>query len=74
MNDRQVKLHEIGAPICLQRHDEFMLEIPSTPGRMVDQWAADVRGIMEAPVEGLGGVSFSVDVEVGESWGSLKSL
>jgi len=64
----------MGAPIILQRHDEFMLEIPDSPGRLVDQWAADVSGIMEEPVEGLGGVSFGTDVEVGESWGSLKGV
>jgi DNA polymerase-1 len=75
MNNRQVRLHEeLKAPIVLQRHDEFMLEIPASPGRLVDQWAADVCGIMEAPIEGLGNVSFNVDVEVGESWGSLANL
>ena len=74
MNERQVALHKIGAPIVLQRHDEFMLEIPASPGRIVDQWAADVRGVMEAPVEGLGGVSFGVDVEVGDNWGGLEGL
>jgi DNA polymerase-1 len=74
MNASQVRLHAIGAPIVLQRHDEFMLEIPSSPGRVVDQWVADVRGIMEEPIVGLGGVSFNVDVEAGESWGELKAL
>ena len=74
MNGRQVELHKMGAPIVLQRHDEFMLEIPESPGRVVDQWAADVRGIMEAPISGLGGVQFNVSVEVGKSWGSLETL
>jgi DNA polymerase-1 len=74
MNSRQVDLHRIQAPIVLQRHDEFMLEIPDSPGSLVDQWAADVRGIMEAPILGLGGVSFNVDVEVGASWGTLTKL
>ena len=72
MNDAQRRLHEeLSAPIVLQRHDEFVLEIPEGE---VDYWAREVRRVMEAPVEGLGGVSFGVDVEVGRSWGSLTPL
>ena len=72
MNERQRRLHqELEAPIVLQRHDEFLLEVPEGE---VERWAKDVREIMEAPIEGLSGVSFGVDVEVGSSWGSLKPL
>lgn len=69
MNQREVELHRLGAPLVLQHHDSHMLEIPETPGRLVDQWAADLRGIMEAPVEELGGVVFPVDLELGRNWG-----
>lgn len=71
MNQRQVKLHRLGAPIVLQHHDSFMLEVPESPGSGVDQWEADLRGVMEEPVPEVGGYSFPVETSRGYSWADL---
>ena len=70
MNQRQVALDRLGAPIVFQMHDSFLLEVPDGE---VDFWADLVQTIMEGPIEGLGGVSIPVDVKVGKSWGDLAS-
>ena len=69
MNQRQVALDGKGAPIIFQMHDSFLLEVPTGE---VDYWAEMVQTIMEAPIEGLGGVSIPVDVKVGQTWGDLE--
>lgn len=68
MNGRQAELDRLGAPIIMQHHDSFLLEVPDGE---IDQWAEQVRAIMEAPCEGLG-TSIPVDIEVGKSWGALS--
>ncbi len=68
MNQRQVALDRLSCPIILQMHDSFLLEVPDSE---VDSWAETVKGVMEAPVDGLGGVSIPVDIEVGKNWGNL---
>lgn len=72
MNQAQVKLHEMGLPITLQFHDAFMLEVPGSTASVVDQYMADVKGVMEEPIEAFGGMSFPVDLELGENWGSYN--
>lgn len=71
MNRCQVQLHKLGAPILLQHHDSFMLEVPESPGRLVDQWTADLKGVMETPVPELGGVVFPTETKVGYDWASV---
>jgi DNA polymerase-1 len=68
MNQRQVALDRLNCPIILQMHDSFLLEVPDEE---VDFWAETVKGVMEAPIDGLDGVSIPVDVEVGKNWGDL---
>ena len=70
MNRAQIQLHKIHAPVVLQMHDEFILEVPVNE---VDEWAKVTQDIMETPVPELNGVSFPTTVEVGETWGKMKS-
>lgn len=65
----QNRLHALGAPIVLQMHDAFMLEVPEVE---VDYWAKEVRGVMEESVPQLGGVSLPVDVSIGCNWGDYS--
>jgi DNA polymerase-1 len=69
MNQRQVALDRKEAPIVFQMHDSFLLEVPTEE---VDFWAEMVQTIMEAPVDGLGGVSIPADIKVGKDWGNLE--
>ena len=62
----QISLDKQDAPIVLQMHDEFLLEIPE---RQVQHWDILTKVIMEKPVEEFGGVSFSTDLAVGKNWG-----
>jgi len=68
MNERQVQLSRLDAPIILQMHDSFLLEVP-TPE--LGDWARTVREVMEAPVDGLN-TSIPVDLEFGRNWGDLE--
>lgn len=64
-------LHEeYNAPIVLQMHDSLMLEVPSGT---IAHWSFILREVMERPVAELDGTTFPVDVEVGESWGDMKT-
>lgn len=78
----QNHLHQAGAPIVLQHHDSFLLEVPigdaddtavipeGDAGGTALQWAAKVRDVMQAPVEiGATKVSLPVDIKVGRNWG-----
>lgn len=65
------ELHVLGAPMCLQMHDEVMLEVPE---RDAPAWARVLVETMQRPVPELSNYSFPVDVSVGESWGSLEEL
>jgi DNA polymerase I-like protein with 3'-5' exonuclease and polymerase domains len=67
MNERQVGLDRLGAPIIMQHHDSFLLEVPDGE---LNMRAEQARGIMEAHCEGLG-TSIPVDIKVGKSWGAL---
>lgn len=71
MNRCQVELHRRSAPIILQHHDSFILEVPESPGRLVDQWEADLRGVMEEPVPEVDGYSFPVETSKGYRWSDL---
>jgi DNA polymerase-1 len=63
----QNQLHQIGAPIVMQHHDSFMLEVPEDDA---PQWAKACREVMEQPVSVEGrNVTFPVDVKVGRNWG-----
>lgn len=68
MNQRQVQLDLLNCPIILQMHDSFLLEVPDG---MVEHWAWKVKTVMEAPIEGLNGVSIPADIETGKNWGNL---
>jgi len=69
MNQRQAELDLLDCPIILQMHDSFLLEVPDG---MVDHWAWKVKEVMEAPIEGLDGVSIPADIETGKDWGNLS--
>lgn len=71
MNRKQVKLWRMGAPILMQKHDELILEVPDTPGRLVDQWDADLKGVMEEPVPELNDYSFPTEGSQGYNWAEL---
>jgi len=63
----QNTLHAQHAPIVLQHHDSFLLEV--TAGTEVG-WADQVRAAMEEPVHiGNHLVRLPVDVKAGENWG-----
>ena len=66
MNRAQVRLDRLGAPICLQMHDEFLLEVPE---KEVDLWMSRTCDVMQTPVPELGNTVFPVDVKVGRNWG-----
>ncbi len=66
MNQRQAALDRLSCPIVFQMHDSFLLEVPMNE---VNHWAEVVKGVMEAPVPGLG-TGIPVDIEVGENWAS----
>jgi DNA polymerase-1 len=67
MIQRQVELDRIEAPIVLQMHDSFLLEVPEA---RVDYWIDATRSIMEQPCPELGGWVYPTDVEVGRNWGA----
>jgi len=74
MNQKQVELDRLGAPIVLQRHDEFVFEIPENE---IPKWTDICQTVMAAPLEDAGiltGISFPIDIKVGETWGTLKKL
>ena len=62
----QIDLDELGAPIVLQMHDEFLLEVPIDK---VEFWAEKTRHIMEWPVREFEFVEFSTDLAIGTNWG-----
>lgn len=65
----QKTLYELGAPICLQMHDNLMLEVPRDEAR---GWAHRMKEVMEQPIEELGGAVFPVDLSIGDSWKDLE--
>jgi DNA polymerase I-like protein with 3'-5' exonuclease and polymerase domains len=67
MNESQVLLHRRRAPIILQRHDEFLLEIPEAD---LDMWVETLREVMERPIPQLGGAIFPIDIQVGKNYGA----
>ena len=71
MNKWQIKLHEMGAPIVLQMHDEFLLECPEN---RVSHWAGWVQQVMTDPVPELDGLQFRTKAVAGPNWGSLEPL
>lgn len=71
LNRAIVALHEQHAPILFSHHDALYLEVPESE---VVEWGSRLRGAMETPVAELGGLSFPVDLEVGDSWSSLETL
>lgn len=64
----QNRLHALGAPIVLQHHDSFLLEVPNS---QVGAAAQQVRAVMEEPVTFPSGreVRFPVALKVGRNWG-----
>ena len=74
MNRKQVELDRLGAPIVLQKHDEFVLEVPTD---QVNHWADIMREVMTRPYADCGplsDISFPVDTQVGDTWGTLEDL
>lgn len=74
MNRKQVELDRLAAPIVLQKHDEFMLEIPEHD---VYHWANVCHDVMEASYSDAGilsDISFPIDIKIGDTWGNLEDL
>jgi DNA polymerase-1 len=67
----QNALHAQGAPIVLQHHDSFLLEVPEAE---VEHWSETLHATMEQPVEIEGRqVSFPIELKQGRDWGHLLS-
>lgn len=59
-----IDLHEQGAPIILQVHDELIFEVPTEEAKDYAQWLTDyVPTIVE-----INGVRFPVAVTIGDNW------
>ena len=72
----QIALHnEFNAPIILQMHDEFLLEVPIEPINELPYWVRVTQEVMERPIPELRGASIKTDAEWGMNWGkqSLKN-
>ena len=69
VNRAMVRLHELGAPIVLQMHDELVLEVEEAKA---DLAVEQLRTIMEMPVPELGGTVFPTKGGMSETWGGLK--
>jgi len=65
MVQAQVKLHQLGVPVCLQHHDSFLCEVPD---EQIAETSTTLREVMEAPVPQMGGVRFPVTISVGRNW------
>ena len=66
----RIGMSNMGAPICLQMHDEFLLEVPE---EAVEVWTTHVQQVMESPVPELDGAVFPTDVKVGRNWGDWST-
>jgi len=63
----QNELFRLGAPIVLQHHDSFLLEVPQDE---VGKWSITLQNVMQEPVTvGNREVSFPVDLKQGLNWG-----
>ena len=62
----------MGAPIVLQHHDSFILEVPE---ERMDHWAGAMRNVMQEPVEFPSGrkVVFTVSMKTGLNWGRYNT-
>ena len=69
MNRAQVRLFKQRAPLVLQMHDQFMMEVPEDEA---DKWTTLLRETMEIPVPELDNESIPVDVKVGRNWGNYS--
>lgn len=66
----QIRLHnEFNAPIVLQMHDEFLLEVPE---KELSTWAEIVQDVMQTPIPELNNATIKTDVAVGRNWGKYK--
>lgn len=65
INRAQVALHAENCPIIMQNHDELTIECPADKATY---WSQRIKYHMESPVAELGGVSFPVSINTGESW------
>lgn len=74
MNRKQVELDRLGAPIIMQKHDEFLNEVRLED---VNKYADMHYEIMEASYPDVGilsDISFPITIEIGETWGSLEKM
>lgn len=71
VNRATVALHELGAPLILNMHDELMLE---SPEKETEYWTAALKEAMETPVPELGETKFPVDLKVGENWRDMTTV
>ncbi|TFH58050.1 MAG: hypothetical protein E4G90_10985, partial [Gemmatimonadales bacterium] len=63
----QNALYKLKAPIVLQHHDSFILEVPEHD---LKHWVSRVQEVMEEPVQvGAHNISLPVDIKVGRNWG-----
>lgn len=63
----QIALHAMGAPIVLQMHDSFLLEVPEDDAA---HWALVLQATMERPILELDGAPVvPTDIKCGSNWG-----
>jgi len=67
MNGSQVELHRRRIPIILQRHDEFLVEIPEAD---LNRTVETLREVMERPIPEFDGAIFPIDIQVGQNYGT----
>lgn len=74
MERDQVELYRQRAPIVLQMHDEFVLEVPAEEA---PSWRDRCLEVMNKPLTDAGcldGVSFPARAKVGDTWGTLEKM
>lgn len=73
INRDQVLLDRRGMPIVLQKHDELMAEVRLED---VNKYSDMFHEVMEAPLQDAGvltDVVFPIEIEIGDTWGSLEA-
>lgn len=69
VNRAMIQLHQLGAPIVLQMHDELVLEVEEGKAEVAME---QLRVVMEQPIPELGGAVFPTKGGISGTWGGLK--
>ena len=66
-----IRLDQAGFDLRLDVHDEIVCVVEK---KELKKKAGEMREIMEAPIEELGGMKFRVDIEWGNNWCEMKRI